>query len=485
VHVPFTGSTYHGESAPLSETEEPRTAGPSGGPSQSARRTASGSDSAQAAASGNESSADFLRAASADHAPGEEPSSSVETSYGKLQHPPHPDGGGNQPSSISHPIRTSSPAEQPPFFDGPSRDELNKLVDSADPYPDKRPSVEEHNIANSGLRQYPANSAEGGTPGNVRKHTPGNIPADDTRLADHPEYADYKQRRQEQILSHFSSVMLYRANQERPKTNAVEVQYGYLNDGNDAKLYSSANSLKGQQWLKENSSGDKLLEHVRAAAKQDDDPDVKRHALKLLFFKENQEARKNEIDSDPKLSKEDKAKLHANLKETDELYEIFFTGTHHVVTNNPAAVQEAYGKKTQGSKKSGKTDPPVADRKVQRHAEQNIAEQMHADAPTKGLAEIAGTKIRCGSCNSVLGPSIKDHKEGYYITGQYYEGQAPKSSIHDTVAAEDERGRPAFKTSMKTGGRSSSTSPARVNSVDSDKYYQPRSDIKPPAKSAT
>ena len=275
--------------------------------------TTPGSGSHQAgSASGKESPADFLRAASADQAPADKPSSSVETSYGKLLRPPHPEGGEGQASSISHPIRTSSPAAPPRPFDGPPADKLNKLVDDVDPYPNERlPSVETHNIADSGLNKYPEKSDEGGAPDNVRKHVPGSVPTDNERLTEHPDYSDYKQRRQEQTLSHFSSVMLYHARKE--KTNPTEVQYGYLHDGNSMKLYSSANSLNGQKWLEENSSGDTLLKRVKDAAKQDENPDVKRHALKLLFFEDNQKARRDEIDKDPDLSKEDKAKLHANL----------------------------------------------------------------------------------------------------------------------------------------------------------------------------
>jgi hypothetical protein len=487
VHVHSASSSYHAESAPPSKTEESQEAGSS----QNLPKTTPEGGSPHTAASGEESSAEFLKAASADQADAGEPGSSAETSYGKLLRPPHPGDKADQPSSISHPIRTSSPAEAPPPFDGPPADKLNKLVDGADPYPNERPEVEPHNIANSGLKKYGPNDDDSGTPDNVHQEegNPGHTPVDAARLTTHPDHADYKQRRQEQILSHFSSVMLYRRNETGGNPKEVEVQYGYLHDGDKLKLYSSANSYKGQEWLKKNSEGDTLLNHVKAAAQQNENPDVKRHALKLLFFEDNQKARRDEIDKDPKLSPADKAKMHADLNETGELHKMFFTGTHHVVTNTGAA-QAGEGQKAQGSNKKGKTDgqngsPSVqigkaADKRVQRHAEQNIAEQMHQDAPAKGLAEIAGTKIRCGSCNSALGPSVKDEKEGYYITGQYYDGQSSKSRMQQTVAAEDERGRPASKTSTKTGARSSSTSPARVKS---EKYYQYRNDNKPPATS--
>ncbi|WP_157466960.1 hypothetical protein [Edaphobacter aggregans] len=441
------------------------------------------------ASSANESSAEFLKGVSADQAESGRANNSGAVGLGSLQRPPHPGGEQVQTSNIDHPIRPSSEATKPQAFEGPPKEQLQEFIDGADPYPSQRPSVVEHDIANTGLKLYdPKNSHDSGTPSNVREGSPGFIPTDEKRLTTHPDYADYKQRRPEQTLSHFSSVMLYHAN--KAKTNPTEVQYGYLRDGNNnLKLYSSANSYRGQQWLKENSSVDKLLQNVKEAAAQDENPDVKRHALKLLNFQENQQARRNDVKNDPNLSKEDKKKQLSELDQSDELHKEFFTGTHHVVTNTAAATQTEEGKKSK--KKAGKgqeSGSPVevgkaADKKVQRHAEQNIAEQMHADAPTGGLAEIAGTKIRCGSCNSALGPSMKDDKEGYYITGQYYGGQSSKSSIEKTVARDVGRGRPVFKTSTKTGARSSSTSPARLGEVSgSNAYYQFRPDIKPPGK---
>lgn len=453
------------------------------------------------ASSANESSAEFLKGASADQAESGGANNSGAVSPGFLQRPPHPGREQDQTSNIGHPIRPSSEATKPQAFEGPSKEKLQEFIDGADPYPNQRPSVVEHDIANTGLKLYdPKNSHDSGTPSNVhqKEDNPGFTPTDGERLTTHPDYADYKQRRPEQTLSHFSSVMLYHAN--KAKTNPTEVQYGYLRDGNNEnnnlKLYSSANSYRGQQWLKENSSGDKLLQKVKEAAAQDENPDVKRHALKLLNFQENQQARRNEVKNDPNLSEKDKKNQLSDLDQSDELHKEFFTGTHHVVTNTAAATQAGEGKK--GKNKAGKgqeSGSPVevgkaADKKVQRHAEQNIAEQMHADSPTGGLAEIAGTKIRCGSCNSALGPSMQDDKEGYYITGQYYGGQSSKSSIENTVAknvGRDERGRPAFKTSTKTGARSSSTSPARLGDSKtevsgSNAYYQFRPDIKPPEK---
>jgi len=99
----------------------------------------------------------------------------------------------------------------------------------------------------------------------VQEGSPGFIPTDGERRTTHPDYADYKQRRPEQTLSHFSSVMLYHAN--KAKTNPTEVQYGYLHDKNNnlKLLYSSANSYKGQQWLKENSTAASIGGEAAAA----------------------------------------------------------------------------------------------------------------------------------------------------------------------------------------------------------------------------
>jgi hypothetical protein len=401
------------------------------------------------------------------------------TSEGPLGLPSVPGQAEAAPSNITHPIRPSIAAPKPEASSGPSEEALNKFVDGADPYPNQRPSVQSHDVESTGLKAHNEegkDSMEG-----MKKGMPGHIPEDEGKLTEHPDYADYSQRRPEQTLSHFSSVMLYHS--QNAGTLPVEIQYGSLRQSDGSmKLYSSSNSYAGQQWLKNNSSGDNLLGLVKSAAKQTDDPEVQRHALKLLNFGENQEARKQSIESNPKLSREDKDKQLDELKQSDDLHKEFFTGTHHVVTNSTALKEggAAVRPKVKGEQ-SGPPPPPMPtkknDKATQRHAEQNIATQMHIDAGKDGgSAEIAGTKIRCGSCNTELGASIKDADEGFSIAGQFYPGQSSKTKMEDTVAETDGRGRPQFKTSTKTGARSSSTSPARLNDGGSFyKFKQPRS----------
>ena len=64
-------------------------------------------------------------------------------------------------------------------FDGPPKDKLDKLVDGTDPYPDKpRPHVEEHDIANSGLRRYGSKDDDSGTRDKLKPGRTGMIPTD-------------------------------------------------------------------------------------------------------------------------------------------------------------------------------------------------------------------------------------------------------------------------------------------------------------------
>ncbi len=405
------------------------------------------------------------------------------TSEGSLGLPSVPGQAEAAPSNITHPIRPSIAAPKPEASNGPSEEEINKFVDGADPFPNQRPTVESHDIADTGLKAHNEegkDSMEG-----MKQGMPGHIPDDEGKLTEHPEYADYSQRRPEQTLSHFSSVMLYHS--QKAGTDPVEIQYGSLRQSDGSmKLYSSANSYAAQQWLKTNSSGDNLLGLVKSAAKQNENPEVQRHALKLLNFDQNQDARKQSIESNPKLSREDKDKQLDELKQSGDLHKEFFTGTHHVVANSTALKEggAAARPKIKGKQPGPPPEPLPAkklDKSRQRHAEQNIATQMHIDAGADGgSAEIAGTKIRCGSCNTELGASIKDADEGFSIAGQFYPGQSSKTKMEDTVAKTDDRGRPQFKTSTKTGARSSSTSPARLNDGESFyKFRQPKPPLPP------
>src|SRR5580698_4579577 len=221
------------------------------------------------------------------------------TSEGPLGLPSIPGQTEAAPSNITHPIRPSIAAPKPEASNGLSEEAINKFVDGADPYPNQRPSVQSHDVESTGLKAHNEegkDSMEG-----MKQGMPGHIPDDEGKLTEHPEYADYSQRRPEQTLSHFSSVMLYHS--QKAGTDPVEIQYGSLRQSDGSmKLYSSANSYAAQQWLKTNSSGDNLLGLVKSAAKQNENPEVQRHALKLLNFGENQEARKQSIESNPKLS---------------------------------------------------------------------------------------------------------------------------------------------------------------------------------------
>jgi hypothetical protein len=390
------------------------------------------------------------------------------------------------PSSIQQPIRPSFAATKPDEVSSLSETELNKFVEKANPYPGAEPpKVNPLDIKGSGLKTHSYDNNQ-----SLDKTTQagmGRIPENKEQQSNHPDFADYTQRRPEQTLMHFSSVMLYQSKYGASKTESdpVEVQYGYLKTSDGMKLYSSANTHEGQKWLKDNSGGDQLMEHVKAAARQNDNPEVKRHALKLLSFPENQQARRDAIDKSD-LTPDDKTKLKDDLEQSDKLHKEFFTGTHNVVQNSSGAMSQKELKVTNKQRnRAGNTqfESPYLGKKaekMQRHAEQNIATQMHSDVSEgNNLAEIAGTKIRCGSCNSELGPSVKDGKEDFYVAGQMYRGQASDDGLKNTMGAEDDRGRPQYKFSSKAGGRSESTSPARLEGGNA--YYQLKQERPPKA----
>jgi hypothetical protein len=346
-----------------------------------------------------------------------------------LRNPPTGSNALGEVSTLKQRLNISIKAD-PDKGRGEYPDNLDELVAGRVLYEGAKPSV---NISTVDLRNYklqPGKSeddkkfAESLSGGNQGGRIPNTV-ADDRRAGNFvPKTADYRERRPEQILSHVSSVMKWSA--EEHDQNPVEVQFGYAPTPNGSKIYSSTNNKGSQDWLA--GALNDPLRHVKDAAKQNDDPDVKRNANKLLFFAENQAKRRQELESSS-LSPEQKEKQRADLKLTDDIHRQMFTGTHNVV----------------------KTDLSGS----QRHAEQNVAAAMHRDGAT-GTAGIAGTKIRCYSCSASIGPSLQDENEDYAIAGKVYTTQSSKKAI---TRLDGKKG--VMKVHTDRSERSGSASPAR------------------------
>lgn len=394
--------------------------------------------------------------------------------------------------ALNQPTRTSIPVTPNKDYRDPSYPKnLNDLIDNHSPYKaDAKTKVEDVQID---LGKY-----EGVEDGNNFDYLGGGnqggrFPRDTNMQTTLPDTADYRQRRPEQLLSHMSSVMKWAG--EKDGAGPTEVQFGYV-QGSDGKMriYSSTNDRRSQEWLG-NALKDPLT-HVKAAAKQNENPDVKRNALKLLYFQENQRSRRSENETAPGRSASDKGKINSDLDLSDELHKQMFTGTHHVVKNGDFNATR-YPLDPPPARANEIRRPIVAPQG--RHAEQNVAEAMHRDMKNDGgTAEIAGTKVRCYSCSSALGPSLKDKDEQFFISGRAYLAQSDRTSQRELLSGRgalyvnqimqppgapepDGRGRTRVATTGPKIGdetiRSRSESPARLKPADNTE--QSRSEAGP------
>lgn len=187
------------------------------------------------------------------------------------------------------------------------------------------------------------------------------------------------------------------------------------------------------------------LKHVKEAANQDDDLDVKRNALKLLFFAEQQKHRRKENENSNGLNSTKGARIEEDLKLVDAIHKEMFTGEPHVVKNE-------LGGKGEGG-----------------HAEQNVAEAVHrATEGEEHNAEIAGTKIRCFSCSSSIGANLRfnDQNEEVRIGGKGYLAQSSseaqrkmldegKINVHTEDSKRPRSPSPAYTTADKDDPKSS------------------------------
>jgi len=249
----------------------------------------------------------------------------------------------------------------------------------------------------------------------------GRYPEDEAHQHELPEVADYTERRPEQVLSQISEVMLHSA--QAAGKEPVETQFGYgrRDDRSPLDLYASTNNKATQELLLEHMKDP--VSHVKAAAKNKDNPQLQKMALKLLFFEEHKQARLKEIENHP-----DREKLTRELEVASQVHDSFMKGNVNVVVN-----------------------------RYDRHAEQNIAEAMHARGGyTSG--EIGGSMIRCEGCSSELGHNLED-EEGHALVGRSYASQA-ESERHQQTYEDIQRGRTRVVTNRSA--RSRSHSPPRV-----------------------
>ena len=205
------------------------------------------------------------------------------------------------------------------------------------------------------------------------------------------ESGDYSGMRTAQLLSQLGEVAFHALTKAGKEPVETQFGYGETEDGG-VDLYASTNNNASQVELaKLLDDPDAMLE---TALKSGSD-EVQREALKLVFWKEQQQERRKSAKG---LGNE--KELLEDLDRADKVYDHFFKGGVNVVKNS--------------GKESGKQG---------RHAEQNIAEVMK----DKGYVrkDVQGTKYRCGGCTASIGHGMKS-TNGKLLGGNMYSAQATK-----------------------------------------------------------
>jgi hypothetical protein len=267
---------------------------------------------------------------------------------------------------------------------------------------------------------------------------------------DRTPFADYTLRRTEQVLSQMSEVMAWafdclneglkaestkaalaeldltnvskkdatKKKREAKKKaleevkdsviNPTEVQFGYTLrfDDSNVELFASTNNRKSQDKLVEFLTDSFELTKKAASSKEPKHWLVRQRALKLLYFKDQKQARLKDKDS----TSEEYSLESNQLELAHELVLMFLAGDVTVV------------------KTSAEGDDA-------RHAEQNIAVWVHDNAGKEehryDLLEIAGTKIRCEACSSEICTNL-EHEKKCFIIGKMYTTQASLANHHAT-----------------------------------------------------
>lgn len=277
--------------------------------------------------------------------------------------------------------------------------------------------------ASAPLRQFTGVNVRNAGLGLTGGNQGGLAPEDEEQRYELPEYADYTRRRPEQLLSQISEVMHHAAKAKDQEPVETQFGYGRKADGS-VHLYASTNNPQTQQGLQERLGNPRA--HLESALRSDD-PQLSKVATKLLLFGEQQAKRREAIRGHP-----DEAQLSQDLDLSDRIHASFMQGSVNVVKNP-----------------------------YKRHAEQNIAEAMHASGHEYDQAEIAGTKIRCEGCSSELGYNLRDGR-GRFVVGRVYGSQAERAR-HEETLGDVSRGRAVVATNRSERSRSHSP-PPRVRS---------------------
>lgn len=206
-----------------------------------------------------------------------------------------------------------------------------------------------------------------------------------------PKYMDYTRARPSQMLSQLSDVMLHSAVMD--KMDVTEIQFGYgIDHSGGMDLFASANNPDVQDWLMKAMADP--AKHIKRAAVSDD-PEMQKIGAKLINHAAQQEQRWDQVKSQP-----DADAIKQDMMLSDSIRKSFLSGGVNVVKS-----------------------------KGRRHAEQNIAREMH-QADKYEFGDIEGTKIRCMSCSSSLGSNLVGSK-GKHVLGKGYTSQSSVPRFED------------------------------------------------------
>jgi hypothetical protein len=190
------------------------------------------------------------------------------------------------------------------------------------------------------------------------------------RKVDLPSHADYTGHRAKQALGQLGEIMMHQAT--HAGVDPTEIQFGYAVSGEgEVDVFASANRPEVQTWL-HGAMAEPAGTHVGAAAGAED-PGMQRMAAKLLWHREQTEARMSRLGAEP-----DEA-TKRDFDVAGQIVSKFFSRDLTVVTN-PGG----------------------------RHAEQNVAAAIRAQHEVRGYqhADVQGSKIRCASCSGEMGHEL-------------------------------------------------------------------------------